>query len=165
VAARLRGMLSGARRSSREVSDPVRIRLADETDWTHAHVGKMDFVDNQLDVRTGTIRGRAIVDNKDMLFSPGVFGRIQLFAGEVDAILIPDRAVISDQTRKIVFALDADDKVVPKPVVLGPIHEGMRVLSGLSADDRIIVDGIANPAVRPGVKVKPEMTDAKAASN
>jgi RND family efflux transporter MFP subunit len=161
-----RANLSGARRSSREVSNPVRIRLADETDWTHAHIGKMDFVDNQLDARTGTIRGRAIVDNKDMLFTPGVFGRIQLFAGEVDAILIPDRAVISDQTRKIVFALDADDKVVPKPVVLGPIHEGMRVvLSGLSADDRIIVDGIANPAVRPGVKVKPEMTDAKAASN
>ena len=161
-----RANLSGARRSSREVSNPVRIRLADETDWTHAHIGKMDFVDNQLDVRTGTIRGRAIVENKDMLFSPGVFGRIQLFAGEVDAILIPDRAVISDQARKIVFALDADDKVVPKPVVLGPIHEGMRVvLRGLSADDRIIVDGIANPAVRPGVKVKPEMTDAKAASN
>ncbi len=64
-----------------------------------------------------------------------MFGRIQLFAGDVDAILIPDRAVISDQTRKIVFALDADDKVVPKPVVLGPMHEGMRVvLSGLDAE-------------------------------
>jgi membrane fusion protein, multidrug efflux system len=159
-----RANLSGARRSSRDVSNPVRIRLADETDWTH--VGKMDFVDNQLDARTGTIRGRALVDNKDLLFTPGVFGRIQLFGGEVDAILIPDRAVISDQTRKIVFALDIDDKVVPKTVVLGPIHEGMRVvLSGLTADDRVIVDGIANPAVRPGVKVKPELTDAKAASN
>ena len=159
-----RANLSGARRSSRDVSNPVRIRLADETDWTH--VGKMDFVDNQLDARTGTIRGRALVDNKDLLFTPGVFGRIQLFGGEVDAILIPDRAVISDQTRKIVFALDIDDKFVPKTVVLGPIHEGMRVvLSGLGANDRIVVDGIANPAVRPGVKVKPELTDAKAASN
>ena len=95
-----------------------------------------------------------------------MFGRIELFAGEVDAILIPDRAVISDQTRKIVFALDADDKVVPKPVVLGGMHEGMRVvLNGLSTDDRIVVDGIANPAVRPGVKVKPELADAKAANN
>jgi multidrug efflux system membrane fusion protein len=159
-----RANLSGARKSSRDVSNPVRIRLADETEWTH--VGKMDFVDNQLDPRTGTIRGRAIVDNKDLLFTPGVFGRIHLFAGEVDAILIPDRAVISDQTRKIVFALDADDKIVPKPVVLGPMHEGMRVvLSGLDAKDRIVVDGIANPAVRPGVKVKPEPADAKAASN
>jgi RND family efflux transporter MFP subunit len=159
-----RANLSGARRSSRDVANPVRIRLADETEPTH--VGKMDFVDNQLDPRTGTIRGRALVENKDGLFAPGVFGRIHLFGGEVDAILIPDRAVISDQTRKIVFALDADDKVVPKPVVLGPMHEGMRVvLNGLSADDRIVVDGIANPAVRPGVKVKPETADAKAASN
>ncbi len=159
-----RANLSGARPSSRDAKNPVRIRLADETDWTH--VGKMDFVDNQLDVRTGTIRARALVDNKELLFSPGVFGRIQLFAGEVDAILIPDRAVISDQTRKIVFAVDANDTVVPKPVVLGPIHEGMRVvLSGLNASDRIVVDGIANPAVRPGVKVKPEPADPKAASN
>jgi membrane fusion protein, multidrug efflux system len=159
-----RANLSGARPSSRDAKNPVRIRLADETNWTH--VGKMDFVDNQLDVRTGTIRARALVDNKELLFSPGVFGRIQLFAGEVDAILIPDRAVISDQTRKIVFAVDANDTIVPKPVVLGPIHEGMRVvLSGLNASDRIVVDGIANPAVRPGVKVKPEPADPKAASN
>jgi RND family efflux transporter MFP subunit len=159
-----RANLSGARRSSRDVSNPVRIRLADETEWTH--VGRMDFVDNQLDPRTGTIRGRALVENRDQLFTPGVFGRIHLFGGEVDALLIPDRAVISDQTRKIVFALDADDKIVPKPVVLGPIHEGMRVvLSGIDANDRIVVDGIANPAVRPGVKVKPEQADAKAASN
>lgn len=159
-----RANLSGARKSSRDVSNPVRIRLADETEA--GHVGKMDFVDNQLDPRTGTIRGRAIIDNKDLLFAPGVFGRIHLFAGDVDAILIPDRAVIADQTRKIVFALDAEDKVVSKPVVLGPMHEGLRVvLSGLDAKDRIVVDGIANPAVRPGVKVKPEPTDAKAASN
>jgi RND family efflux transporter MFP subunit len=159
-----RANLSGTRKSSRDVSNPVRIRLADETEWTH--VGKMDFVDNQLDARTGTIRGRAIVDNKDLLFSPGVFGRIQLFAGEVDAILIPDRAVISDQTRKIVFAVDGDDKVVPKPVVLGPMHEGLRViLKGLAAEDRVIVDGIANPAVRPGAKVKPELVETKSASN
>lgn len=159
-----RANLSGTRRSSRDVSNPVRIRLADESEWDH--VGKMDFVDNQLDTRTGTIRGRAIVDNKESLFSPGVFGRIQLFAGEVDAILIPDRAVISDQTRKIVFAVDADDKVVAKPVVLGPMHEGLRVvLKGLTANDRVIIDGIANPAVRPGVEVKPELVEPKSASN
>ena len=159
-----RANLSGTRRSSRDASNPVRIRLADETEWDH--VGKMDFVDNQLDTRTGTIRGRAIVDNKEVLFSPGVFGRIQLFAGEVDAILIPDRAVISDQTKKIVFAVDADKTVVAKPVVLGPMHEGLRVvLKGLTAEDRVIIDGIANPAVRPGAKVKPELGEPKSASN
>jgi multidrug efflux pump subunit AcrA (membrane-fusion protein) len=65
-----------------------------------------------------------------------------------------------------VFAVDADDKVVPKPVVLGPMHEGLRVvLKGLTPDDRVIIDGIANPAVRPDVKVKPELTETKAASN
>ncbi len=159
-----RANLEGTRRSSRDVSNPVRIRLADETEWTH--VGKMDFVDNQLDTRTGTIRARAIVDNKALLFSPGVFGRIQLFAGEVDAILIPDRAVISDQTRKIVFGVDAEDKAVAKPVVLGPMHDGLRVvLKGLTTADRVIVDGIANPAVRPGVKVKPELVEPNSASN
>jgi membrane fusion protein, multidrug efflux system len=159
-----RANLSGTRPSSRRVSNPVRIRLADEQEWTHE--GRMDFVDNQLDPHTGAIRGRAIVENKDELLTPGVFGRIELFAGEIDAILVPDRAIISDQTRKIVFALDADDKVVPKVVVLGPMHEGLRVvLSGLDANDRVVVDGIANPAVRPGLKVKPELVEAKAASN
>jgi multidrug efflux pump subunit AcrA (membrane-fusion protein) len=100
------------------------------------------------------------------LLTPGVFGRIQLFAGDVDAILIPDRAIISDQARKIVFALDADDVVVAKPVELGPMHEGLRVvLKGLAATDRVVVDGIANPAVRPGVKVKPDPAEKKSASN
>ena len=159
-----RANLSGSRPSSRNTSNPVRVRLADEKEF--AHEGKMDFIDNQLDPNTGTIRGRAILDNKDQLLTPGVFGRIQLFGGDVDAILIPDRAVIADQARKIVFALDAGDVVVAKPVVLGPMHEGLRVvLSGLSATDRVVVDGIANPAVRPGVKVKPEPAEKKSASN
>jgi RND family efflux transporter MFP subunit len=159
-----RANLSGQRPSSRYVSNPVRVRLADEKEFKHE--GKMDFVDNQLDPNTGTIRGRAIFDNKDQLLTPGVFGRIQLFGGDVDAIMIPDRAVISDQARKIVFALDANDVVVAKPVELGPMHEGLRVvLSGLTATDRVVIDGIANPAVRPGAKVKPEPAEKKSASN
>ena len=159
-----RANLSGKRPSSRHTSNPVRVRLADESEF--AHEGRMDFVDNQLDPNTGTIRARAILENKDELLTPGVFGRIQLFGGEVDAILIPDRAIISDQARKIVFALNTDDVVVAKPVELGPMHEGLRVvLSGLSATDRVVVDGIANPAVRPGVKVKPEPAEKKSASN
>lgn len=159
-----RASLSGRRPSSRDTSNPVRVRLADESEF--GHEGKMDFVDNQIDPNTGTIRARAIFNNKDQLLTPGVFGRIQLFGGEVDAILIPDRAIISDQARKIVFALDENDVVVAKPVQLGPMHEGLRVvLSGLSASDRVVVDGIANPAVRPGVKVKPESAERKSASN
>jgi RND family efflux transporter MFP subunit len=159
-----RANLSGSRPSSRNTSNPVRVRLADEKEF--AHEGRMDFVDNQLDPNTGTIRARAILENKDELLTPGVFGRIQLFAGDVNAILIPDRAIISDQARKIVFALDADDVVVAKPVQLGPMHEGLRVvLSGLAATDRVVVDGFANPAVRPGVKVKPEPAEKTSASN
>ena len=161
-----RANLSGARRSSREVSNPVRIRLADETDWTQRISARW------ISSTTSSMRARARSAAAPSSTTRTSCSRRACSAASNSSaarsmrILIPDRAVISDQARKIVFALDADDKVVPKPVVLGPMHEGLRVvLSGLSADDRIVVDGIANPAVRPGVKVKPEMTDAKAASN
>jgi len=154
---------SGDRPSSRDTANPVRIRLADETDFTHE--GKMNFVDNQLSVRAGTLRGRAVLENKQGLLTPGVFGRLQLFGGETDALLIPDSAVVSDQARKIVFAVDDTDTVVAKPVTLGPIVDGLRVVSGgLEKTTRVIIDGIANPAVRPGAKVVPaagEIKDAK----
>jgi multidrug efflux system membrane fusion protein len=134
---------------------PVRIRLADESDW--ARTGKINFVDNVLNPRSGTIRTRAIVDNKERLLTPGVFGRIQLFGGEYDALLIPDSAVVSDQARKIVFAVGADNVVQAKPVTLGPLVEGLRVVrSGLTASDKVVLDGLANPMVRPGAKVVPQ---------
>ncbi len=144
--------LSGDRPSSREVSNPVRIRLADEKVWTRQ--GRMNFVDNQLNPRSGTLRGRAIIDNKDQLLQPGLFARLQLFGGESDALLIPDAAVVSDQTRKIAFVVGTDNVVKAAPLELGPIYEGLRVVrGGLKPDDRVVIDGIANPAVRPGAKV------------
>ncbi len=153
----------GARKSSRETSNPVRIKLADEK--TFGHEGKMNFVDNQLSITSGTIRGRAIVDNKDSMLTPGVFGRLQLFAGEVDALLIPDAAIVSDQAQKIVFAVNADNVVVVKPVTLGPLSEGLRVVTGgLDKSMRVVIDGIANPAVRPGAKVEPQPGEVKAAA-
>lgn len=143
----------GARPSSRDSSNPVRIKLADEEGWPH--IGRMDFVDNQLNPRSGTIRGRAILDNADGILTPGLFGRVQLFGGEFDALLIPDRAIVSDQTRKIVFVVDADGKVGAKPVEPGPLVKGLRVIrSGLQRADRVVIDGIANPAVRPGSVVE-----------
>ncbi len=155
--------LSGERKSSRDVNNPVRIKLADEDKFTHE--GRMDFVDNQLNPRSGTLRGRAIVDNKKDLLQPGLFGRLQLFGGEFDALLIPDRAVVSDQANKIVFVVGPDDVVKPAPVKLGTIYNGLRVIqSGLKPDDLIVVDGLANPAVRPGAKVAPEETEIKPAS-
>ena len=153
---------SGSRTSSRDKKNPVRIQLADETGWPHK--GEMDFVDNRLDARSGTIRGRAIVDNSEGLLAPGLFGRLQLFGGEIDALLIPDKAVVSDQTRKIVFVLTQDNVVAVKPVQLGPIQTGgLRVIkTGLLKTDRVVINGIANPAVRPGAKVTPEQGDIAA---
>lgn len=153
---------TGDRPSSRDAQNPVRVKLADEAAFTHH--GLMNFVDNQLSVRSGTLRGRAVLDNKDGLLTPGVFGRLQLFGGEIDALLIPDSAVISDQARKIVFTVDKDDTVVATPITLGPIIDGLRVVtSGLDKTKRIVIEGIANPAIRPGVKVVPQAGTIKPA--
>src|SRR5207253_2444988 len=146
--------LSGAMAPSRDSVNPVRIRLADESDWTRN--GKVDFVDNTLSARSGTIRTRAIVENKNQLLTPGIFGRVQLFGGEYDALLIPDSAVVSDQARKIVFVVGKDNAVEARPVTLGQVVDGLRVVrEGLKAEDKVVLDGLANPMVRPGAKITP----------
>lgn len=148
-------ILSGALASSRDGANPVRIRLSDETDWKRT--GKVDFVDNAMTARSGTIRVRALVDNTDQLLTPGIFGRLQLFGGEYDALLVPDSAIISDQARKIVFTVGDDGVVQAKPVTLGTIVDGLRVIrSGLAPTDKVVLDGLANPVVRPGAKVVPQ---------
>lgn len=147
--------LRGERAQAGSSTIPVRIRLADETDWKRT--GKIDFVDNILSPRSGTIRTRAIIDNKDGLLKPGVFGRVQLYGGEYDALLIPDAAVVSDQAHKIVFVVGKDNKVEGRPVTLGPIVEGLRVVrDGLKPEDKVVLDGLANPMVRPGAQVAPQ---------
>jgi RND family efflux transporter MFP subunit len=149
--------LSGALATSRDLN-PVRIRLADETDWVRT--GKVDFVDNTLSPRSGTIRTRAVVENKNQLLAPGIFGRVQLFGGEYDALMIPDTAIVSDQARKIVFIVGADNVVAAKPVTLGPLVDGLRVVrEGLAPTDKIVLDGLANPMVRPGAKVVPQKSE------
>ena len=151
----------GQRQSSRGAANPVRIQLADETGWPHA--GKMNFVDSEVNARSGTIRGRAILDNHDLFFSPGTFGRLQLFGGTVDALLIPDEAIVSDQARKVVFTVGPDNKIVSKPVTLGGFALGLRVITaGLQPADRIVVNGLANPFVRAGAMVSPEAGEIKA---
>jgi multidrug efflux pump subunit AcrA (membrane-fusion protein) len=102
---------AGARPSSRDVQNPVSVRLADESDYKHQ--GRMDFVDNVLNPKTGTIRGRAVFDNKDGLLTPGSFGRLRLFGGEHDALLVPDGAIASDQASKIVFTVADDGTSAP----------------------------------------------------
>jgi multidrug efflux system membrane fusion protein len=116
----------------------------------------MNFVDNQLNGRSGTIRGRAVLKNDELLLTPGAFGRLRLFAGEVEAALIPDAAVVADQSRKVVYTVGPDNKIIAKPITLGPIEGTLRVVAdGLSADDRVVIAGLANPAVRAGASVVP----------
>ena len=149
----LRLAASGERPSSRDVQNPVSVRLADETEYKHD--GRMDFVDNAINPRTGTIRGRAIFDNKDGFLTPGFFGRLRLFGGKRDALLVPDSAISSDQSRRIVFTVADDGTIAMKLVELGPIVDGLRVIrSGLTAGDRVVIDGVQR--ARPGQKVKPE---------
>ena len=145
---------NGQRASSRDAENPVFVRLMDETEWTRE--GKMNFVDNELASRAGTIRGRAIFDNPDLFLSPGVFGRARLFGSlGYDGILVPDAAIVSDQSTKLVMTVDAQDMVVPKVVELGPIVDGLRVVrSGLDADARVIIGGIQR--ARPGQPVTPQ---------
>ena len=149
----LRLAAAGARPSSRDVENPVSVRLVDEDDYMHH--GRMDFVDNVLNTKTGTIRGRAIFDNKDGLLTPGIFGRLRLFGGERETLLVPDSAIASDQSRKIVFTVTDDGTVGTKLIETGPIVDGLRVIrSGLAPTDRIVIDGLQR--ARPGQKVKPE---------
>jgi membrane fusion protein, multidrug efflux system len=150
--ARLASALEGP--SSREFKNPVIVRLADEPDWSHSHAGVMDFIDNQINARAGIIRGRAIFENKDLFLLPGTFGRLRLFAGNIDALQIPDTAILSDQASKIVLTVGPDNKIIQKSVTLGAMYKGLRViLTGLTEKDRIVIAGVANPFVRSGAVV------------
>ena len=157
----LRLAAAGARPSSRDVQNPVSVRLADEPDFSHH--GRMDFVDNTVNPKTGTIRGRAVFDNKNGLLTPGFFGRLRLFGGEHEALLIPDSAIASDQASKIVFTVAGDGMVASQRVELGPIVDGLRVVRlGLKPTDRIVIEGLQR--ARPGQKVTPEDGKIEAAA-
>ena len=145
---------AGERHSSRDFANPVRIGLANEEGFPHE--GHMDFVDNQLNVRTGTIRGRAVIDNKQGLFTPGMFARVQLLGiGERDAILVEERAIGTDQTQSFVLVLGAENKVEYRPVQLGRAMQGLRIVNkGLQPGDVVVVNGLQR--VRPGTPVTPK---------
>lgn len=149
--------LSGERAGSRTTPNPVEARLIDEEGWPHK--GTMNFVDNELDANAGTIRARAVFENKDDFLTPGLFARLRLIgSGEYEAMLLPDAAILSDQARKIVMVSDQEGNVSAKIVTLGPIHEGMRVIrSGVSRDDLVIINGIQR--ARPGGTVVPQRVE------
>ncbi|MDQ3139210.1 MAG: efflux RND transporter periplasmic adaptor subunit, partial [Pseudomonadota bacterium] len=135
-------------------ASPVEIRLQDEAGYRWR--GRLDFTDNGLDPRSGTIRGRAVLGNAGMFLTPGMFGNMRLSSGgTTTALLVPDAAIQTDQARKLVFVVTSDGSVAPKPVELGPVVDGLRVVrSGLTQSDRVIIAGaqLAMPGTKVGVR-------------
>jgi len=150
---------SGERRSSRYAANPVEIQLADEKDYRWR--GRMVFVDNAIDPGSGTIRAHAEVPNPDGFLVPGMFGRARLLgSGTYRAMLIPDEAIVTDQTRRIVYVVGKDGKTVPRPVETGPMVEGLRVVrAGLAPTDRVVLDGLAR--LQPGVPVRTKKAEIR----
>jgi membrane fusion protein, multidrug efflux system len=145
---RQRARLPGA------VADEVAISLSDENRF--ARLGALDFVDNALDRSSGTIHARAAVANPDYFLVPGEFARIRLaVAPPAPTLMLPDSAVMLDQSQQMVMTVSPDGTVVPKPVEIGDLRGGLRVIrSGLAPDDRVIIDGLMHAI--PGTKVAPE---------
>ncbi len=136
-----------------EEGSPVEMGLADSKGFPFK--GKLDFVDNRLDEATATLRARAIFENDDRFLTPGLFARVRVPAGpKHEAVLIQDKAIVSDQRAKLVWVVQEDDTVEARTVQLGPMHEGLRIVrSGLSGEDRVVVSGLQ--LLRPGSKVSP----------
>jgi RND family efflux transporter MFP subunit len=145
---------AGTRPSSRDAPNQVMVKLMDEAKWTHT--GRMNFVDNQLDPNSGTVRGRAVLANPGSVFQPGMFGRLRLIgSGQYDALLVPDESIVSDQATKLVMVIAEDGTVTPRPVELGPKVDGLRVIkSGIAATDKVVISGLTR--ARPGSKVSPQ---------
>jgi RND family efflux transporter MFP subunit len=146
---------SGKEVTGRDGGVIVALKLLDEKDF--AHGGTMDFVDNVIDRSSGTIRGRAVFSNKDGVLTPGMFGRIRVPGSPTyTALLVPDAAVGTEQIRKFVLVVDAENAAVQKYVTLGPlVEDNLRVIKeGITADDRVVINGLMR--VRPGMKVTPQ---------
>jgi RND family efflux transporter MFP subunit len=150
-----RATAAGMLNEARETTPPVYARLTDETEWPWK--GQLNFLDNQMDRGAGTIRARATFPNPGYFVTPGQFGRIRIPASQQHVcILIPDGAVVTDQSRKLVMTVKEDGTVEPKVVRPGPMTEdGLRIIrSGLEASDRVIINGLVR--ARPGAKVSPQ---------
>lgn len=136
------------------------IKLLDETEWQHT--GKIDFVDNRLDQNTATLRMRVLVNNKSDLLRPGLFGRLRMaMSAPFEALLVPDKAIVSDQSTKIVMIVDEAGVVQPMPVILGALQNDKRIiLDGLQGDEKVIVEGLLR--ARPGVTVNVQVIEEDA---
>jgi RND family efflux transporter MFP subunit len=141
-----------AKRSGGAQGAPVEVRLQDEADYRWK--GRLDFTDNGLDPKSGTIRGRAVLPNPGLFLTPGLFGNMRLASAEkTKALLVPDSAIVTDQARKTVLVVGRDGSVSAKPVQLGPVTDGLRVIrAGLAPGDRVVISGIQ--MATPGSKVQ-----------
>lgn len=151
---------SGQRPSSREFRNPAYLALSDEQGFPHS--GHMDFVDNRLSLSTATIAGRAIFDNSSNDLFPGLFAKVRIPGSQTyQATMIPDSAISTDQSSRIVLTIAADGSVVPKRVELGPMIDGLRVIrSGITPEDLVIVNGLQSAF--PGSKPKVTPTEIEA---
>lgn len=147
----------GKAKSPDDPNIPVWLGLANEAG--HSHHGTVQFIDNQLNPKTGTLRVRGVFPNKDEALSPGYFARIRVPIGEPHkALLITERALDTDQGQKVVYVVDRDNKVSTRPVKLGALQDGWReITDGLKSGERVIVNGLQQ--VRPGMTVAPNLID------
>jgi multidrug efflux system membrane fusion protein len=136
---------------------PVQVRVGLVNEEGYPHEGKLEFVDNQLDSATGSVRIRAVFANKDRIMAPGLFARVQIGGGAFKpALLVSDRAVNTDQSRKYVFVVSPENKAEYREVTLGPVADGLRVVrTGLKPGEKVIVNGLQR--VRPGAPVAPQI--------
>jgi len=141
----------GKRVSSRDTANPVQLRLLDESEFVHQ--GRMNYVSNELAQTTATLQGRAVFDNPQGFFQPGQFATVRLLgSGRYEAIMVPDDVLLSDQSSKFVYVINDKDQAERRPVRLGPIVDGLRIVrDGLAPGDRVVVGGVQR--VRPGTEV------------
>jgi RND family efflux transporter MFP subunit len=145
----------GKAKSARDSKWPVYLGLANEEGFPHE--GTINFVDNQVNAKTGTLRLRGVFPNKDEALSPGYFGRVRVPVGRPHkALLVSDRALDNDQGQKILYVVNGQNEVVSRPVRIGALHDGLReIKAGLKSGERVIVNGLQQ--VRPGAIVEPKL--------
>jgi RND family efflux transporter MFP subunit len=147
----------GKVKSARDVTWPVYVGLANEAGFPHE--GTINFVDNQVNPKVGTLRLRGVFPNKDEALSPGYFVRVRVPIGlPHDALLVSERAIDSDQGQKIVYVVGPDNTISVRPVRLGGLHDGLReIVEGLQPSDQVVVTGLQQ--VRAGLVVSPKLVD------
>ncbi len=156
---RVRKLIREGKADSPREIDTVPVWLGLANDKGFPHKGTINFVDNQVNPRTGTMRLRGVFPNKDQILAPGFFGRVRVNIGRPHkALLVNERALDSDQGQKLLYVVNGNNEVVSRPVRLGALHDGLReITGGLNPGERVIVKGLQQ--VSPGMTVEPKLVD------